>query len=194
MRQLRPDHGLNKGHTERDQEQGWERNVHNLAGRVRACLMEALCHRCQGSVTREKAVSSPSGRADLLSLSYETTHCYHFSPLAITFFFPLNFLFYTRVQRRQWHPTPVLLPKKSHGQRSLVGCSLWGRQSWTQLSDFTFTFYSHALEKEMATHSSVLAQRIPGTGILVGCRLWGRTESDTTEATQQHTLAFSVKN
>ena len=28
---------------------------------------------------------------------------------------------------RQWHPTPVLLPGKSHGQRSLVGCSPWGR-------------------------------------------------------------------
>ena len=26
----------------------------------------------------------------------------------------------------QWHPTPVLLPGKSHGQRSLVGCSPWG--------------------------------------------------------------------
>ena len=30
--------------------------------------------------------------------------------------------------RRQWHPTPVLLPGKSHGQRTLVGCSPWGRQ------------------------------------------------------------------
>ena len=28
---------------------------------------------------------------------------------------------------RQWHPTPVLLPGKSHGRRSLVGYSLWGR-------------------------------------------------------------------
>ena len=28
-------------------------------------------------------------------------------------------------QRRQWHPTPVLLPRKSHGWRSLVGCSPW---------------------------------------------------------------------
>ena len=27
--------------------------------------------------------------------------------------------------RRQWQPTPVLLPGKSHGQRSLVGCSPW---------------------------------------------------------------------
>ena len=29
--------------------------------------------------------------------------------------------------RRQWHPTPVPLPGKSHGRRSLVGCSPWGR-------------------------------------------------------------------
>ena len=28
--------------------------------------------------------------------------------------------------RRQWHPTPVLLPGKSHGRRSLVGGSPWG--------------------------------------------------------------------
>ena len=52
----------------------------------------------------------------------------------------------------------------THGQRSLVGCSPWGRYSRTRLSDFTFTFHFHALEKEMATHSSVLACRIPGMG------------------------------
>ena len=32
-----------------------------------------------------------------------------------------------RYQRRQWHPTPVLLPGKYYGRsRSLVGCSPWG--------------------------------------------------------------------
>ena len=67
-------------------------------------------------------------------------------------------------RKRQWHPTPVLLPGKSHGQGSLVGCSPWGRKSQTQLSNFTLTFHFHALEKEMATHSSVLAWRIPRTG------------------------------
>ena len=36
-------------------------------------------------------------------------------------------------QRRRWHPTPVLLPGKSHRQRSLVGCGPWGRE----LSDTT---------------------------------------------------------
>ena len=30
-------------------------------------------------------------------------------------------------RRRQWHPAPVLLPGKSDRQRSLVGCSPWGR-------------------------------------------------------------------
>ena len=32
--------------------------------------------------------------------------------------------------RRQWQPTPVFLPGKSHGRRSLVGCSPWGREEW----------------------------------------------------------------
>ena len=30
--------------------------------------------------------------------------------------------------RRQWQPTPVLLPGKSHGRRSLAGCSPWGHK------------------------------------------------------------------
>ena len=29
--------------------------------------------------------------------------------------------------RRKWQPTPVFLPGESQGQRSLVGCHLWGR-------------------------------------------------------------------
>ena len=65
-------------------------------------------------------------------------------------------------QRRQWQPTPVLLPGKSHGQRSLEGCSPWGCEESDTTEQLHFHFY--ALEKEMATHSSVLAWRIPGTG------------------------------
>ena len=40
-------------------------------------------------------------------------------------------------RRRQWHPTPVLLPGKSHGQRSSVGCSPWGHRvghDWSDLA------------------------------------------------------------
>ena len=42
-------------------------------------------------------------------------------PLCIYLLMKLIFL------KRQWHPTPVLLPGKSHGLGSLVGCSPWGR-------------------------------------------------------------------
>ena len=62
------------------------------------------------------------------------------------------------------HSTPVLLPGKSHGPRSLVPAVHGVAKSRTRLSDFTFTFHFHALQKEMATHSIVLAWRIPGTG------------------------------
>ena len=38
--------------------------------------------------------------------------------------------------RRKWQPTPVFLPEKSHGQKSLVGYSPWGSQkSQTRLSE-----------------------------------------------------------
>ena len=30
------------------------------------------------------------------------------------------------IQRRHWQPTPVLLPGNSQGQKSLLGCRLWG--------------------------------------------------------------------
>ena len=42
--------------------------------------------------------------------------------------------------RRQWHPTPVLLPGKSHGQRSLVGCSPWGREESDTTERLLFHF------------------------------------------------------
>ena len=87
--------------------------------------------------------------------------------------------------RRQWHPTPVLLPGESHGWRSLVGCSPWGHEESDRLSDFTLTFHFHALEKEMATHSSVLAWRIPGMAEPGGLLSMGSHELDATEATQQ---------
>ena len=59
-------------------------------------------------------------------------------------------------------PYSSTLAWKSHGWRSLEGCSPWGHRGSDRTSLFTFHF--HALEKEMATHCSVLAWRIPGTG------------------------------
>ena len=45
-----------------------------------------------------------------------------------------------RNRRRQWHPTPVLLPGKSHGQRSLVDCSPWGHEESDTTEQLRFHF------------------------------------------------------
>ena len=67
-------------------------------------------------------------------------------------------------ERRQWHPTPVLLPVKSHGWRSLVGCSPWGQEESDTTERLHFHFSLLCIGEGNATHSSVLAWRIPGMG------------------------------
>ena len=42
--------------------------------------------------------------------------------------------------RRQWQPTPVLLPGKPHGRRSPVGCSPWGREELDPTERLHFHF------------------------------------------------------
>ena len=51
----------------------------------------------------------------------------------------LFFLLQSNLCRRQWHPTPVLLPGQSHGRRSLVSCSPWGLEE----SDTTERLHFH---------------------------------------------------
>ena len=41
--------------------------------------------------------------------------------------------------RRKWQPTPVFLPGKSHGQRSLVGYSPWGHKESDMTEQRTHT-------------------------------------------------------
>ena len=86
--------------------------------------------------------------------------------------------------RRQWHPTPVLLPGKSHGWRSLVGCSPWGHwgSDMTERLHFHFSLFMHWRGKWQPT-PVFLPGESQGWGSLVGCRLWGHTESDMTEVT-----------
>ena len=69
--------------------------------------------------------------------------------LAVSFFFKLDYellflmLFFLRVCQalRQWQSTPVLMSGKSHGWRSLVGCSPWGCEELdtTELLHFHFS-------------------------------------------------------
>ena len=54
-------------------------------------------------------------------------------------FFKINHMCFCLLLEKAWHPTPVLLPGKSHGRRSLEGCSPWGR--WG--SDMTERLHLH---------------------------------------------------
>ena len=91
------------------------------------------------------------------------------------------------VWRRQWHPTPVLLLRKSHRWRSLVGYSPRGRQE--SYTTEWLHFHFHALEKEMATHSSVLAWRITGMGAW-----WAAVYRVTQSQTRLTWLSSSSRN
>ena len=58
--------------------------------------------------------------------------CFYLSTLFVlphvsSNFMPNPFIHLMIINGVLWHPTPVLLPGKSHGRRSLVGCSPWGR-------------------------------------------------------------------
>ena len=66
--------------------------------------------------------------------------------------------------RRQWHPTPVLLPGKIPWTEEPGRLQSMGSQRSDTTERLHFHFHFHALEKEMATHSSVLAWRVLGTG------------------------------
>ena len=76
-----------------------------------------------------------------------------------------NFMFVSKINgRRQWQPTSVLLPGKSHGWRTLVGYSPWGLKESDMTEWLHFHFSLSCIGEGNATHSSVLAWRIPGTG------------------------------
>ena len=45
-----------------------------------------------------------------------------------------------RGRRRRWHPTPVTRAWKSHGRRSLVGCSPWGLEELDTTERLHFHF------------------------------------------------------
>ena len=56
----------------------------------------------------------------------------------------INIVLYFSFWRRKWQPTPVLLPGKSHGWRSLVGYSPWRKKQsdMTEQLHFHFSYFS----------------------------------------------------
>ena len=86
-------------------------------------------------------------------------------------------------QNWQWHPTPVLLPGKSHGQMSLLGCSTWGPEESDTTEQLHFHFSLSCIGEGNGNPLQCSCLENP--------RDWGAwwaavsavAESDTTEAT-----------
>ena len=67
----------------------------------------------------------------LLDITVYSTNNYGITPVHLSSLY---------IRRRKWQPTPVLLPGKSHGWRSLVGYSPWGHEESDTTDWFHFPF------------------------------------------------------
>ena len=76
----------------------------------------------------------------------------------------IHLYIYMYVWRRKRQPTPLLLPGKSHGWRSLVGYSPWGRKESDTTEWLHFLFSLSCIGEGNGNPLRVLAWRIPGTG------------------------------
>ena len=81
--------------------------------------------------------------------------------------------------RRKWQPTPVLLPGKSHGCRSLVGCSPWGSEEsdTTECLPFHFSLSCFGEGNGNPLHFSCLEN--PRDGGAWWAAIYGVTQSRT---------------
>ena len=89
------------------------------------------------------------------------------------------------IRRRQWHPTPVLLPGKSHGQRRLVGCSPWGRKESDTTERLPFHSSLSCTGEGNGNPLQCSCLENPRDGGAQWAAVSGVAESDTTEVTQQ---------
>ena len=101
-------------------------------------------------------------------------------------------------RRRQWHPTPVLLPGKSHGQRNLVGCSPWGRQESGTTERLHFHFSLSCLGEGNGNPLQYSCLENPRDGGACWAAVYGVAQSRTrlkrlsSSSSKAHALGFPV--
>ena len=79
--------------------------------------------------------------------------------------------------RGKWQPTPVLLPGESQGQRSLVGCRLWGRtesDTTEQLSSSSSSSNNNPIEgeKEKRKRKGRVRRKVQNKAIVISLNIW----------------------
>ena len=83
------------------------------------------------------------------------------------------------MQRRQWYPTPVLLPGKSHGWRSLVGCSPWGSEESDTTEQLQFHFSLSCIGEGNGNPLQCSCPENPRDGGAWWAAVYGVTQSQT---------------
>ena len=94
--------------------------------------------------------------------------------------------------RRQWQPTPVLLPGKSHGWRSLVGCSPWGRYESDTTERLHFDFSLSRIGEGNGNPLQCSCLENPRDGGAWWAVVYAVTKSDTTEVTWQQQVGHRL--
>ena len=147
------------------------------------CLLHLDSNQFQTVVHKSRAVTQDKKKSRTVTQSKNCILIFKGYHLNKSWTFRIKYIIFHE-QRRKWHPTPVLLPGKSHGRRSLVGCLSMGSHKvgydWvTSLSLFTFMHW----RRKWQPTPVFLPGESQGRRSLVGCHLWGHTESETTEVT-----------
>ena len=92
---------------------------------------------------------------------------------------------FSLLRRKQWQATLILLPGKSHGRRSLVGCSPQGLEELDTTKRLPFHFSLSCIREGNGSPLQCSCLENPRDGGVWWAAVHGVTESDTTEATQQ---------
>ena len=86
---------------------------------------------------------------------------------------------YTSQRERRWHPTPVLSPGKSHGRKSLVGCSPWGREELDTTERLHFHFSLSCIGEGNGNPLQCSCLENPRDGGAWWATVYGVTQSQT---------------
>ena len=94
--------------------------------------------------------------------------------------------------RRQWHPTPVLLPGKSHRRRSLVGCSPWGYKESDKTEQLHFHFSLSCIGEGNGNPLQCSCLENPRGGGAWWAAVYGVSQSQTRLKRQQQQTIWEV--